>query len=112
MWKLYTKKYEIAFYLYTSQPFLVNIIKIAKKSLAFLGNIRYARCKNPCNQLSLNVIVSSVALQCKGAMVMKFGYFDDARREYVVTTPATPLPWINYLGSEDFLGMNSNTGGG
>ena len=43
---------------------------------------------------------------------MQFGYFDDARREYVITTPATPLPWINYLGSEDFLGMISNTGGG
>ena len=43
---------------------------------------------------------------------MKFGFFDDARREYVISTPATPLPWINYLGSEDFLGMISNTGGG
>ena len=43
---------------------------------------------------------------------MQFGYFDDARREYVISTPATPLPWINYLGSEDFLGMISNTGGG
>ena len=43
---------------------------------------------------------------------MKFGYFDDKKREYVIQTPATPLPWINYLGSEDFLGMISNTGGG
>lgn len=43
---------------------------------------------------------------------MKFGYFDDARREYVINTPRTPLPWINYLGTEDFLGMISNTGGG
>ena len=43
---------------------------------------------------------------------MKFGYFDDSRREYVISTPATPLPWINYLGSEDFLGMISNTAGG
>ena len=43
---------------------------------------------------------------------MKYGYFDDARREYVISTPATPLPWINYLGSEDFLGMISNTIGG
>ena len=43
---------------------------------------------------------------------MKYGYFDDSRREYVITTPKTPLPWINYLGSEDFLGMISNTGGG
>ncbi len=43
---------------------------------------------------------------------MQYGYFDDARREYVIQTPATPLPWINYLGSEDFLGMISNTMGG
>lgn len=43
---------------------------------------------------------------------MKYGYFDDARREYVITDPKTPLPWINYLGSEDFLGMISNTMGG
>ncbi|MDO5400795.1 MAG: glycosyl transferase [Eubacteriales bacterium] len=43
---------------------------------------------------------------------MQYGHFDDQRREYVISTPATPLPWINYLGSEDFLGMISNTGGG
>ena len=43
---------------------------------------------------------------------MKYGYFDDSRREYVITTPRTPLPWINYLGSEEFLGMISNTLGG
>ena len=43
---------------------------------------------------------------------MQYGHFDDARKEYVITTPHTPLPWINYLGSEDFFGMISNTGGG
>ena len=43
---------------------------------------------------------------------MKFGYFDDARREYVITTPQTPYPWINYLGSEAFFGLISNTSGG
>ena len=43
---------------------------------------------------------------------MQFGYFDDARKEYVITTPRTPLPWINYLGSEDFFGLVSNTMGG
>ncbi len=43
---------------------------------------------------------------------MKYGYFDDAAREYVITTPYTPLPWINYLGAEDFFGLISNTGGG
>ena len=43
---------------------------------------------------------------------MQFGYFDDEHREYVITRPDTPLPWINYLGSEDFFGIISNTGGG
>ena len=41
-----------------------------------------------------------------------FGYFDDAAREYVITNPATPFPWINYLGNEDFFGLISNTAGG
>ncbi|MBQ1311427.1 MAG: glycosyl transferase, partial [Blautia sp.] len=43
---------------------------------------------------------------------MKFGYFDDAAKEYVITTPRTPLPWINYLGSKDFFSLISNTCGG
>jgi len=43
---------------------------------------------------------------------VEFGYFDDERREYVITRPDTPLPWINYLGSEDFFGIISNTAGG
>jgi cellobiose phosphorylase len=43
---------------------------------------------------------------------MKFGYFDDAQREYVITQPDTPLPWINYLGSEAYFCLISNTAGG
>ena len=43
---------------------------------------------------------------------MKFGYFDDVNREYVINTPKTPYPWINYLGNEDFFGLISNTSGG
>lgn len=43
---------------------------------------------------------------------MRFGYFDDQRREYVITRPDTPLPWINYLGCENFFGLISNTAGG
>ncbi len=43
---------------------------------------------------------------------MKYGYFDDDRKEYVITTPRTPLPWINYLGSESFFRLISNTSGG
>ena len=43
---------------------------------------------------------------------MNFGYFDDTAKEYVITTPDTPLPWINYLGSQDFFSLISNTSGG
>ena len=44
--------------------------------------------------------------------IVQFGHFDDEAREYVIETPATPLPWINYLGNEDFFSLISNTGGG
>ena len=43
---------------------------------------------------------------------MKFGHFDDLNKEYVITAPDTPLPWINYLGNEDFFTILSNTCGG
>ncbi|MCF6358813.1 MAG: glycosyl transferase, partial [Draconibacterium sp.] len=43
---------------------------------------------------------------------MKFGYFDDNNREYVITNPKTPWPWINYLGNDDFFSLISNTAGG
>ncbi|MDR0496991.1 MAG: glycosyl transferase, partial [Treponema sp.] len=43
---------------------------------------------------------------------MKYGYFDDDAREYVITRPDTPYPWINYLGCENFFGLFSNTSGG
>jgi cellobiose phosphorylase len=43
---------------------------------------------------------------------MKYGHFDDKNREYVITDPKTPWPWINYLGNEDFFSLISNTAGG
>ena len=43
---------------------------------------------------------------------MQFGHFDDAKKEYVITTPLTPFPWINYLGTDDFFSLVSNTAGG
>ncbi len=43
---------------------------------------------------------------------MKFGHFDDAKKEYVITSPKTPYPWINYLGTQDFFSLISNTAGG
>ncbi len=43
---------------------------------------------------------------------MKYGFFDDSRREYVITNPKTPYPWINYLGNHDFFSLISNTSGG
>ena len=42
----------------------------------------------------------------------RYGHFDDAHREYVITDPQTPWPWINYLGNEDFFSLISNTAGG
>lgn len=43
---------------------------------------------------------------------MKFGFFNDADKEYVITSPATPQPWINYLGNDGFFSLISNTCGG
>ena len=43
---------------------------------------------------------------------MRYGYFDDLNREYIITRPDTPLPWINYLGVEAYCGLISNTAGG
>ncbi len=43
---------------------------------------------------------------------MRYGYFDDDRREYVITRPDTPVPWINYLGTDGYFGTVSNTAGG
>ena len=42
----------------------------------------------------------------------QYGHFDDAQREFVITNPATPWPWINYLGTEDFFSLISGTAGG
>jgi cellobiose phosphorylase len=43
---------------------------------------------------------------------MDYGYFDDPAREYVITRPDTPFPWLNYLGQDEFFGLCTNTGGG
>lgn len=43
---------------------------------------------------------------------MKFGFFKDEQKEYVITNPRTPYPWINYLGSQEFFSLISNTAGG
>jgi cellobiose phosphorylase len=43
---------------------------------------------------------------------MRYGHFDDERREYVIERPDTPIPWINYLGTEEYFGIISNTAGG
>ena len=56
--------------------------------------------------------IKCLEVSSKRYMMGNYGYFDDANREYVVTDPKTPLPWINYLGSKDFFRLISNTGGG
>src|ERR1035437_8195111 len=45
-------------------------------------------------------------------MTLRYGRFDDEQREYVISRPDTPLPWINYLGMEEYFGIISNTAGG
>ena len=49
---------------------------------------------------------------CTSTRMNSFGHFDDASREYVITRPDTPWPWINYMGTEDFFSLISNTAGG
>ena len=51
-------------------------------------------------------------MEYKEVLQMQYGTFDDARREFVITRPDTPSPWINYLGSEAFFTLMSNTSGG
>lgn len=43
---------------------------------------------------------------------MKYGYFDDKNKEFVITRPDTPTPWINYLGCDEYCALMSNTAGG
>ncbi len=47
-----------------------------------------------------------------GAGFMKYGHFNDENREYVITRPDTPIPWLNYLGCENYFGLITNTAGG
>lgn len=48
----------------------------------------------------------------KGERKMQYGYFDDKKREYVITRPDTPAPWANYLGSPEYGAIISNNAGG
>ena len=84
--------------------------------LAFLRGFGYAKGEENASAGVLNrfrkTMQPAVPAADKEEAFMKFGHFDDARREYVITTPQTPLPWINYLGSEDFFSLVSNTAGG
>ena len=43
---------------------------------------------------------------------MRYGYFDEQAREYVITRPDTPAPWANYLGSPEYGALISNNAGG
>src|SRR5665648_748432 len=48
----------------------------------------------------------------KEIAINPYGHFDDAKKEYIITRPDTPLPWINYLGFNKYFGIISNTAGG
>lgn len=43
---------------------------------------------------------------------MRYGYFDEEKKEYVITRPDTPAPWVNYLGSPEYGAIVSNNAGG
>lgn len=43
---------------------------------------------------------------------MQYGYFDLENKEYVITNPATPAPWANYLGDPEYGAMISNNAAG
>ena len=43
---------------------------------------------------------------------MKYGWFDDENREYVITRPDTPQPWYNYIRNDEYCGLISHTAGG
>ena len=43
---------------------------------------------------------------------MRYGYFDEVKKEYVITRPDTPAPWVNYLGSPEYGAIVSNNAGG
>jgi len=64
---------------------------------------------NRCNIIGLLVGINNMI---RRIYLMKYGFFDDLNREYVITTPQTPYPWINYLGSQDYFALISNTAGG
>lgn len=64
------------------------------------------------SQKSSNFANEIIILYHKIMSPVQYGYFDDDAREYVITNPKTPFPWINYLGNEDFFVLISNTAGG
>ena len=43
---------------------------------------------------------------------MKYGYFHDEKKEYVITRPDTPVPWSNYLGTMEYGAIITNNAAG
>ena len=77
-----------------------TFFRFFQKPLAFFSPFRYAKGKENFVPAIRNDAAGAPAGPKEEAL-MKFGHFDDQNKEYVITTPRTPLPWINYLGSED-----------
>ena len=98
------------------------LLRFLKKQVAFPCYFRYTNLTNEAfirsphilsKLIRFRIFIYSIFHQYYlGGILMKFGYFDDSAKEYVITTPDTPLPWINYLGSRDFFSLISNTCGG
>ena len=81
-------------------------------SCAKLLQLLYVCAKFVTLQPQLLITISIILIYRIMEQQKRYGHFDDQHREYVITDPQTPWPWINYLGNEDFFSLISNTAGG
>ncbi len=90
---------------------LREISREIKKSVVNFGFLKYTDLTKTISRRTYprNTVFTMPAYK---ETKMKYGYFDDNAKEYVITSPKTPLPWINYLGTDGFFSLVSNTCGG
>ena len=86
-------------FFYENKSFFLKIVLANAYTLSYNANVKHLNVY----LIQKNIIYFGMEGN------MKFGYFDDTNKEYVITTPKTPLPWINYLGCKEFFTLVSNT---
>ena len=42
----------------------------------------------------------------------RYGHFSEDKKEFIITRPDTPAPWVNYISNGRYSGLISHTGGG